>query len=60
MVCMSECFMCQDCGLLAEGIRSCSNALQEFYSSSKQLSDLDSGKWQESEMDATLCKAGLW
>lgn len=48
------------CGLLAEGIRSCSNALQGFYNSSKQLGDLDAGNWQESEIDTILCKAGLW
>ncbi|DBA86694.1 TPA: Xylosyltransferase 2 [Trebouxia sp. C0004] len=44
----------------AEGVRSCSNALQGFYNSSKQLFDLDAGNWQESETDTTLCKAGLW
>jgi hypothetical protein len=47
-------------GLLAEGVRSCSNALQGFYNSSKQLFDLDAGNWQESETDTILCKAGLW
>ncbi len=45
---------------LAVGISSCSNALQSFYNRSKELSELDSVDWQETEMDATLCKAGLW
>ena len=48
------------CSLLADGVRSCSNALQGFYNSSKQLFDLDAGSWQESETDTILCKAGLW
>ena len=46
--------------LLAEGVRRCSNALQGFYNSSKQLLDIGAGNWQESETDTTLCKAGLW
>jgi len=52
--------MSGSCDLLAEGVRSCSNALQGFYNSSKQLSDLDAGNWQESKTDTLLCKAGLW
>ena len=52
--------MSGSCDLLAEGVRSCSNALQNFYNSSKQLFDLDAGNWQESETDTILCKAGLW
>jgi hypothetical protein len=52
--------MSGSCDLLAEGVRSCSNALQGFYNSSKQLSDLDAGNWQESKTDTILCKAGLW
>lgn len=32
----------------------------DFYNQSKKLSDLDEGDWQETLMDKSLCKAGLW
>ena len=42
------------------GVDSCRSSLLAFYNSSLPLSELTSGHWQESEMDHTLCKAGLW
>ena len=43
-----------------DGIRNCNHALQGFFNRSKQLSDLENGDWQESDMDRQLCRAGLW
>lgn len=42
------------------GVDNCRSSLLAFYNSSLALSELTSGHWQESEMDHTLCQAGLW
>ena len=44
----------------AGAISNCGEALLDFYNQSKKLSDLDAGDWQETAMDKSLCKAGLW
>ena len=46
--------------LFAEAIISCSSTLKSFYSQFKQLTDLDNGDWQETDVDIKLCQAGLW
>lgn len=44
----------------AGAITNCGEVLLDFYNQSKKLSDLDAGNWQESDVDVSLCKAGLW